>query len=55
MGRFKVLETSNMEQGLADKHPEIKSYVAQGVDNPTATIYFSLSPLGLQTMTIYIC
>ncbi|RTY93887.1 GEVED domain-containing protein [Flavobacterium sp. GT3R68] len=50
---FRILETSNMDPALAARFPEIKSYVGQGVDNPTATIHFSLSPLGLQTMLIY--
>ncbi len=49
---FRILETSNMDPALAAKYPEIKSYVGQGVENPTATIYFSVSPLGLETMTI---
>ncbi|ESU21827.1 hypothetical protein FCR2A7T_02850 [Flavobacterium cauense R2A-7] len=50
--RFRILEASNMEPGLAARYPEIKSYVGQGVDNPTAIIYFSVSPLGLQTMQL---
>nr|WP_294935989.1 GEVED domain-containing protein [uncultured Flavobacterium sp.] len=52
MERFRIMEASNMEPGLADRYQEIKSYVGQGVDNPTATIHFSVSPLGLQTMQI---
>ena len=51
--RFKIVESSNMDAQLAAKYPEIKSYIGQGIDNPTATIYFSISPLGLQTMTLY--
>ncbi len=51
--RFKILESSNMDVQLAARYPEIKSYIGQGIDNPTATIYFSISPLGLQTMTLY--
>lgn len=50
--RFRILEASNMEQGLAERYPEIKSYVGQGIDNPVSTIHFSISPLGLQTMQI---
>jgi len=49
---FRVQESSNMAPELAARYPDIKSYVGQGVENPTATIYFSLSPLGLQTMVI---
>ena len=50
--RFRIFETSNMDPALAAKYPEIKSYVGNCIENPTSTIYFSTSPLGLQTMTI---
>jgi chitodextrinase len=49
---FRIVEASNMEPALAAKYPNIKSYVGQGVENPTASIHFSLSPLGLQTMLV---
>lgn len=52
MERFSVKESSNMDPELAAKYPDIKSYIGQGVDTPTSRIYFSLSPLGLQTMVI---
>jgi chitodextrinase len=50
---FKVYESSVMAPELAAKFPEIKSYVAIGVDNPKAIAYFSSSPLGFKSMTIY--
>ena len=53
MERFSVLENSNMDQDLANRYPEIKSYIGYGIDNPTATVYFSISPLGFQSMTLY--
>ena len=49
---FTVYESSNMEAGLASRYPEIKSYYGKGIDDPTAVIYFSISPLGLQTMEL---
>ena len=49
---YRILESSNMDAELASKYPEIKSYVGQGIENPTSTIYFSLSPLGFQSMII---
>ena len=49
---FRIQESSNMDSELAARYPEIKSYVGQGIENPSSTIYFSLSPLGLQTMVI---
>ncbi|CAM3579468.1 hypothetical protein FSS13T_23950 [Flavobacterium saliperosum S13] len=53
MENFKVYENSVMAPELAAKYPEIKSYVALGVDNPQARAYFSNSPLGFKSMTIY--
>ncbi|MEO5776220.1 MAG: reprolysin-like metallopeptidase [Flavobacterium sp.] len=50
--RFRIKESSNMDPALAARYPEIKSYIGQGEDTPGSTIYFSLSPLGLQTMVI---
>jgi len=50
--RFKIFESSNMDPELAARYPEIKSYVGQGLENPGSTIYFSISPLGLQSMVI---
>ncbi|HEU0136781.1 MAG TPA: zinc-dependent metalloprotease family protein, partial [Flavobacterium sp.] len=49
---FRIEEFSNMDPELAARYPEIKSYVGQSIENPASTIYFSISPLGLQTMTI---
>ncbi len=49
---YRIQESSNMDPQLAARYPEIKSYIGQGIENPTATIYFSVSPLGLQTMVI---
>ena len=49
---FRVLESSNMAPELATRYPDIKSYAGQGIENPAATIYFSTSPLGFQSMVI---
>ena len=50
---FKVRENSNFDPQLAAKYPDIKSYVGEGLDDPTSTVYFSISPLGLSSMEIY--
>ncbi|WP_136482140.1 zinc-dependent metalloprotease [Cognatitamlana onchidii] len=42
--RFKVVESSVLHPDLQSKYPEIKSYVASGIDTPTAYMRFSLSP-----------
>ena len=49
---FSIQENSNMDPELEAKYPDIKSYVGQGVEDATSLIYFSVSPLGLQTMLI---
>ena len=49
---FKVYENSIMDPALAARYPEIKSYIGIGIDNPTATAYFSVSPLGFKSMVI---
>ena len=50
---FKVYENSVMAPELAAKYPQIKSYMAVGIDNPNARAYFSYSPLGFKSMTLY--
>ena len=50
---FRVYENSVMDSELTAKYPEIKSYVAVGIDNPKAKAYFSNSPLGFRCMTLY--
>nr|WP_248574823.1 GEVED domain-containing protein [Flavobacterium sp. H122] len=50
--RFRVYENSNMDPALQAKYPEIRSYIGIGVDNPTSTAYFSMSPLGFKSMTL---
>lgn len=52
MERFTVYENSIMDPELAANYPEIKSYIGIGIDNPTSTVYFSISPLGFQSMQV---
>jgi chitodextrinase len=52
MESFKVFENSNLDPALAARYPEIKSYIGYGVDNPTLTAYFSVSPLGFKSMVL---
>ncbi|MEP7265020.1 MAG: reprolysin-like metallopeptidase, partial [Bacteroidota bacterium] len=49
---FRISENSNMDPALAARYPDIKSYAGQGIDDPTSVIYFSVSPLGVQTMQL---
>lgn len=49
---YRVIETPIMEAALAAKYPMIKSYAAQGVENPTSVARFSVTQLGLHSMTL---
>jgi subtilisin-like proprotein convertase family protein len=48
--RFMVWESSNFEPELQAQYPEIRAYVGKGITDPSATLNFSFSPLGVQTM-----
>ncbi|MFD2551686.1 reprolysin-like metallopeptidase [Bizionia sediminis] len=50
--KFMVSESPIMEPGLAEKYPMIKTYKAVGVDDPTATMRFSVTQFGLHTMML---
>ena len=50
--RFQLTETSNFESELQNKYPNIKSYTAKGIDDPTATAKLSLGTDGFHG-TIY--
>ena len=49
---FRIYENPTMDSALAAKYPDIKSYIGIGIDNPTATAYFSMSPLGFKSMVL---
>ncbi len=52
MESYEVWEASNFAPGLQAKFPEIRSYVGIGIDDPNAYLRFSMSPAGVQTMTL---
>ena len=49
---FRIKEASIMHPDLQARYPDIRSYVGQGVEDPSKTIRFSVSPLGLISMSL---
>lgn len=50
--RFSVVSAPVMDAALAARYPEIQSYAGKGVDNPTSTIRFDVSPRGFHGMIL---
>ncbi len=46
--RFQVVDSPVMEPALAARHPGIRTYAGRGIDDPTASLRLSVTPLGLQ-------
>ena len=50
--KFKIHEFSNFEPELQAQFPNIRSYAGVGLTDKSATVYFSMSPKGIQTMVL---
>lgn len=47
--QFEIWENSNFDPVLQAQYPEIRAYTGRGVSDKSATINFSLAPIGFQT------
>lgn len=44
--KFRIADASNFAPELQQKHPDIRSFAGQGIDDPSAIARFSISPYG---------
>ena len=49
---FRLEESAVLAPTLSARFPEIRTFVAQGIDDPTATARLSLTPLGFHAMVL---
>ena len=49
---FRVYEASVLHPDLAAQHPDIKSYVGQGIEHPASSVRFSITIFGLHSMML---
>jgi subtilisin-like proprotein convertase family protein len=50
--KYEIFEASILEESLQKKYPNIKSYIGVGVENPSSSIRFSITDLGLNAMVL---
>lgn len=49
---YHIFEAPVMHPTLQAKYPDIRSYIGHGIENPSASIRFSVTPYGLHFMTM---
>lgn len=50
--RFRIVETKMMEEALAAQFPQIKTYVGQGIDDPTASVRIDYTTQGFHAFVL---
>jgi len=49
---FRVKESSILDPAFQEKHPEIKTYIGQNIENPSSLISFSITPKGFHGIVL---
>ena len=49
-GRFRIVESPILSRELAQQHPELRTFLGQGIDEPTASVRFDRTPAGFHAM-----
>ena len=52
MERFQIMEAPIMHPDLASKYPMLRAYVGTGIDDPTASLRFDVTPFGFHGMIL---
>lgn len=50
--RFRIQESPVMESALAARRPDLRTFIAQGIDDPAAAMRFDRTPAGFHAMVL---
>lgn len=49
---FRIIESPVVAPGLAARHPEVRTFRGEGIDDPTASVRLDVSPRGFSAMVL---